>query len=302
MDRLTGMEVFVRVVETGSFTRAAEQTGLSRAMVSKHVLELENRLGVRLLNRTTRKISLTEAGAGYYERSAQIVAEIAEAERAAAQLNLRPRGLLKVNAPMTFGTLHLAPAIPAFIEANPEVTVELTQNDRVVDLVEEGYDLAVRIGRLPDSSLVARRLAPCRMVVCAAPAYLERRGTPRTPDDLTRHDCLGYTYSPDRDLWRFTGPEGERLVRIAGPFRANNGDSLRAAALAGLGLILQPSFILGEDLKAGRLRAVLTDYAAPEIAVHAVYPHGRHVSAKVRQFIDFLVDRFGPEPYWDDWR
>lgn len=301
MDRLTGMEAFARVVETGSFTRAAEQLGISRAMVSKHVMELENRLGVRLLNRTTRKLSLTEAGASYYGRTAQIIAEIDEAEQAASRMNLQPRGLLRVNAPMSFGTLHIAPAIPDFIAAYPDVAVELTQNDRVVDLIEEGYDLAVRVGKLPDSSLIARKLAPCRRVLCASPAYLAKRGEPKRPSDLTGHDCLDYTYSPERNLWRLRGPEGEVQVRVDGSFRANNGDTLRAAAIAGLGLISSPSFIVGEDFRSGLLKPVLCDYRPTELGIHAVYPHNRHVSAKVRSFVDFLAERFGPRPYWDDY-
>jgi|HigsolmetaAR203D_1030402.scaffolds.fasta_scaffold00272_21 DNA-binding transcriptional LysR family regulator len=301
MDRLTAMEAFVRVVETGSFTRAAGQLRLSRAMVSKYVQELENRLGVRLLNRTTRRLSLTEAGAAYYERCARIVADAAEADQVAARLNLSPQGLLKINAPMSFGTRHLAPAIPDFIAAYPAISVEMTQNDHLVDLLEEGYDVAVRIGRLADSSLVARRIAPCRLVICASPAYLDRRGRPRHPDDLADHDCLGYTYSPPPDVWRLSGPDGERQVRISGPFRANNGDTLRAAALAGLGLAIQPTFIVGADIEAGLLEPVLLDHPPPTVTIHAVYPHGRHLSAKVRCFVDFLAERFGPDPYWDRW-
>ncbi|MBV8235668.1 MAG: LysR family transcriptional regulator [Acidimicrobiia bacterium] len=301
MDRLAAMEAFVRVVERGGFTAAAEELRLSRAMVSKHVQDLEEHLGARLLNRTTRKVSLTEAGRVYYERSLQLLADLAETEEAVGELQARPRGRLRVNAPVSFGALHLAAAVADYMAAYPEVTVELTLNDRIVDLVEEGYDLALRIARLTDSSLIARRLAPCRMAVCASPAYLGRAGQPEHPDDLTRHNCLGYSYGQARDEWRFDGPEGAASVRVRGTLQANNGDALRAAALRGAGLVLLPSFIVGADLTAGRLVPVLSGYRVPELGIHAVYPHSRHLSAKVRSFVDFLVPRYGETPTWDAW-
>jgi DNA-binding transcriptional LysR family regulator len=301
MDRLAAMEAFVRVVERGGFTAAAEDLRLSRAMVSKHVQDLEEHLGARLLNRTTRKVSLTEAGRVYYERSTQLLADLAETEGAVGELQAKPRGRLRVNAPVSFGALHLGAAVADYMAAHPEVTVELTLNDRVVDLVEEGYDLAVRIARLADSSLIARRLAPCRMVVCASPDYLERTGRPRTPEDLPGHNCLGYSYGQARDEWRFDGPDGPAAVRVRGGFQANNGDVLRAAALRGAGLVLLPSFIVGTDLVSGGLVPVLPGYRVPELAIHAVYPPGRHLSAKVRSFVDFLVPRYGERPAWDAW-
>jgi DNA-binding transcriptional LysR family regulator len=300
MDRLAAMEAFVRVVERGGFTAAAEDLRLSRAMVSKHVQDLEAHLGARLLNRTTRKVSLTEVGRVYHERCAQILADIAETESAVGALQARPRGRLRINAPVSFGALHLTAAVADYMAAHAEVTVELTLNDRVVDLVEEGYDLAVRIARLADSSLIARRLAPCRMVVCASPAYLERRGRPRRPADLAGHDCLDYRYQA-REEWQFEGPEGPVSVRVRGSLEANNGDALRAAAVRGTGVVLQPSFIVGADLAAGRLVPVLPGYRVPELAIHAVYPPGRHLSAKVRSFIDFLAPRYGERPAWDAW-
>ena len=299
MDRLTSMDVFSRVVDAESFSEAARQLGMSRAMASKHVLRLEDRLGVRLLNRTTRRLSPTEAGAAFYERCRRIVSDAEEAELSVSRLHTETRGRLKVNAPMSFGYLHLAPAIPDFVARHSGVRVDMTMNDRFVDLIEEGYDLAVRIGRLADSSLIARKLAPSRMVVCGAPEYLRRHGTPATPDDLRGHNCLVYTYPASHEVWRFSGPDRDYAVRIGGNFRANNGDALRAAALRGLGLALLPTFIIGEELRSGGLQAVLTGYTAADRSIYAVYPHGRHLSAKVRVFIDFLTERFGPEPYWD---
>jgi DNA-binding transcriptional LysR family regulator len=301
-DRLTALEVFTRIVETGSFTLAAAELNLSRGAVSKHMTVLEDRLGVRLLNRTTRRSSLTEAGTAFYERCRQLLADLEEAELQAGQAALCPRGVLKISAPMSFGIHHLAPALPDYLRAYPEVTVDLALNDRVVDLVDEGFDVAIRIRRLDDSSLIARRIAPCRMVVCAAPAYLAARGEPRVPADLARHDCLAYTYAARGDVWEFTGPEGVETVRVTGRFRANNGDALGAAAAAGYGIIIQPTFIVSDQLASGVLRPILTDYRLAESSIFAVWPPGRHVSAKLRSFVDFLAARFGPEPYWDRWR
>ncbi|MBR0671615.1 LysR family transcriptional regulator [Neoroseomonas soli] len=301
MDRLAAMEAFVKVVERGGFTAASDDLRLSRAMVSKHIQDLEAHLGARLLNRTTRRVSLTEVGRLYYDRSVQLLADLAEAEGVVGALQTTPRGRLRVNAPVSFGALHLAPAIVDFMKAQPDVTVELTLNDRVVDLVEEGYDLAVRIARLADSSLIARRLAPSRTVVCASPAYLEQRGWPGQPADLVHHDCLLYSYDVGGDEWHLDGPDGTVAIRVRGRLQANNGDALRAAALRGAGLVAMPSFIVGADLAAGRLVPVLPGYRAPELVIHAVYAPGRHLSAKVRSFIDFLVPRFGEWPEWDAW-
>ena len=300
-DRLQRLMVFTRIVDCGSFTAAADQLSMSRAAVSKHLMALEDRLGVRLLNRTTRRCSLTEAGQAFYERGRQILSDLDEAEREAGQTGMRPRGLLKVNAPMTFGTMHLAPAVPAYLEAWPDVSIDMTLNDRVVDLLEEGFDVAVRIGRLADSSLVARRLAPCRMLACAAPAYLARRGRPRVPHELGLHDCLGYAYASNRETWEFAAPDGPLQVRIKGRLRVNNGEALVAAAVAGLGIVMTPSFMASAELADGRLVPVLGDWPSPERGIYAVWPHGRHLSAKVRSFVDFLAGCFGPEPYWDAW-
>ena len=301
MDRLTAMEAFVRVVEKGGFTAAAEDLRLSRAMVSKHVQDLEAHLGARLLNRTTRKLSLTEAGRVYYDRSTQLLAELAETEEAVGELQARPRGRLRVNAPVSFGSLHLAAAIADYMAAYPDVAVELTLNDRIVDLVEEGYDVAVRIARLADSRLIARRLAPCHHVVCASPGYLKGHRRPEHPADLAQHNCLGYSYRARGDEWRFDGPDGSIAIQLKEMLQTNNGDALCAAAVAGGGIAILPTFIAGSDMIAGRLTPILAQYRIPEIAIYALYPPGRHLSVKVRSFVDFLVPRFGERPSWDVW-
>ncbi|MBM3479937.1 MAG: LysR family transcriptional regulator [Alphaproteobacteria bacterium] len=300
MDRIVAMRAFAAVAERGSFVAAARALGMSRAMASRHVQDLEAHLGARLLDRTTRRVAPTEAGRVYHERCAAILAELAEADSAVGVLQARPSGRLRVSAPVSFGSLHVAAAVAEYMAAHPQVSIELALNDRVVDLVEEGHDLAIRIGRLAPSSLIARRLAPCRLVACAAPSYLRRAGAPRTPADLAGHECLGYTYAPARDAWRFVGPGGDdATVHVRGRLHANNGDALRVAALHGAGIVVLPSFIVGADLAAGRLRRVLPRHEAPPIAIHAVRPQGRHLSAKVRSFIDFLVPRFGENPEWD---
>lgn len=299
MDNLTGMAIFARVVEARSFTAAAAALDLSKSAVSKQVARLEDRLGARLLNRTTRRLSLTEVGAAFYERCARILVEVEDAELAVGRLQDAPRGTLRINAPMSFGQLHLAPAVADFLNGHPGLAIDLTLNDRIVDLVEEGYDVAIRISRLADSSLIARRLVPSRRVVCGSPAYFERHGVPRHPADLRRHNCLLYSYLPSAEEWQFVGPDGPAAVRVSGTLRANNGDALEAAMLTGLGVALQPTFIAGRDLQAGRLVAVMPDYVDESASVYAVYPHSRHLSAKVRAFIDFLAARFCPAPPWD---
>lgn len=301
MESLDGIPVFAKVVETGGFTAAARELGLSKSAVSKQVARLEERLGARLLNRTTRRMSPTEVGRAFYERCRRIVDEIEDAEGAVMALQDQPRGTLRVNGPMSFGVRHLAPAIAAFMSAYPDLRVELELNDRMVDVVDEGYDVTIRIARLPDSALVARKLAPMRPVVCAAPSYWEAHGMPDTPDDLRRHNCLLYAYLMSGTDWRFVGPNGvEFEVPVSGSIRANNGDALAAAGVAGLGVLRSPSFIVWEYLRSGQLVAVLPEYGEPGTSIYAVYPHSRHLSTKVRVFVDFLVDRFGPEPYWDD--
>ncbi len=299
MDRLDDMLAFIKVVDTKSFTAAADRLNLSKSVVSRRIGELENRLGARLLNRTTRKLSLTEVGQAYYERCSRILADLEEAEQAVADLHAAPRGRLRVNAPVSFGVRHLAPAVAEFLNRYPLIEVDLELNDRFVDLVDEGYDLAIRIGRLRDSSLIARRLAPARAVVCASPAYLERHGTPQTPEDLSNHRCLIYTNLPTPEIWHFKVDGEVRGVRVSGPMRGNNGDLLRDAAIAGVGIVLSPTFLCGDALSSGALRAFLSDCMIAEASVNAVYPQNRHLSPKVRVFVDFLVQRFGQRPYWD---
>ena len=296
MDLLTSMRVFATVAGTGSFTQAADRLDLSRAMVSKHVAALEAHLGSRLLNRTTRRLSLTESGTAYYERCQQILADIEEAEAAAGQLTSVPQGTLKVTMPLAYGLHRLGTLVAEYARLNPSVKLDLSLSDRYADLVEEGFDLAVRIGALPDSSLIARKLGATRSVVCASPGYLEKYGTPAHPADLARHSCLGYTYTGSGTEWRLSHEDEEENIPITGAIRANNGDMLRLAALNGAGLILQPLFIVEEDLKAGRLVQVLEQYTSSQYGIYAVYPSRKHLSAKVRTFVDFLVAHLGREP------
>ena len=297
MDQLTGLVAFARVVEANGFTAAAGRLGLSKAAVSKQVARLEDRLGVRLLHRSTRRLHLTEAGRDFYERARRIMAEVEEAEHAASSQQESPRGLLRVNAPVSFGVSHLAPVLARFMRRWPELRVEMVLSDRLIDLIEEGFDLAVRVAALPDSSLVARRLCAARQVVCAAPAYLAEHGRPRAPRDLARHDCLIYSYLSTGDEWRFLDADGNPFgVRVAGRLRANNGDALRHAAVAGLGILYVPEFLVAAELASGTLRPVLEEWRTPDGAVHAVYPPGRPVGAKLRVFVDFLVETLGAEP------
>jgi DNA-binding transcriptional LysR family regulator len=301
MDRLRTLQAFVQVAETGSFSEAARRLRSSKSGVSRHVSALEAELGARLLHRTTRALTLTEAGRGYFERASRILAELEEADLSITQLQLAPRGRLRVNAPMSFGFLHLAPAIPDFLRRYPEVEIDMTMNDRLVDLVDEGFDVAVRISKLQDSSLVARKLAPIRRAICASPVYLQERGIPASPDDLEAHECLCYSNIAVSHEWRFAALDGRPwTVEVKGRLSANNGDALVAAALRGLGVISQPTFLVGSHLQAGTLVSVLDEFVPQDLTVSAVYPHSRHLSPKVRAFVDFFAERFGPRPYWDE--
>ncbi len=300
MDRLAAIEAFVRVGESGSFSEAARRLRTSKSAVSRQVSALEAELGARLLHRTTRSLTLTEAERDYLQRASRVLADLEEANQSVTKLQTAPRGKLRVNAPMSFGFLHLAPAIPDFLSRFPEVEIDMVMNDRFVDLVDEGFDVAVRIGNLADSSLVARRLAPIRRALCASPAYLKARGAPTTPDELKQHACLCYSNLSLPHEWRFIDAKGRPWpVEVKGPLTANNGDALRAGAVGGLGLAYLPTFIAGEDLKAGTLETVLDAFVPQDMTLNAVYPHARHLSPKVRAFVDFLASRFGPHPYWD---
>jgi DNA-binding transcriptional LysR family regulator len=300
MDMPGAMIVFAQVVDSRSFSAAAARLGLSKSAVSKQIAKLEDRLGARLLNRTTRTLSPTDAGQEFYERCLRVAREVEEAERAITHLSAEPRGVLRLNAPASFGREYLAPLVPEMLARWPELRIEATFEDRFVDVVAEGFDLVIRITRLQDSSLVARRLAPCRRLVCAAPAYLERHGVPRTPADLARHDCVLYSYATDQNEWEFVGPDGRlETVRVDGRLRANSAEVTLAVLRAGAALALSPDFIVGPDIAAGRLVPLLTDYENPFGAIYAVWPHNRNLAPKVRAVVDFLVERFAVEPIWE---
>lgn len=292
MDRFQSIAAFVSVIENGSFARAAEKLGQSVSAVSRRVAELEEHLDARLLNRTTRRLSLTETGRAFHERAVQLLADLEEAEQGASAGGVTPRGTLKLTAPITYGIRVLAPIVAAFAAKYDQVRVDVDLSDRVVDLVDEGFDLAVRIGEIRSQFLVARRIGATSLVCCAAPSYLERHGTPRTPDDLARHSCLTYEYAATRHQWRFIGADGgDKVVRIGGPLHANNGRMLAALAVEGAGGVCEPDFILGPDIARGALVPILADWKLPAIAVHVAYPSRRHLSAKVRAFVDYLAER-----------
>lgn len=299
MDRMTSMATFVKVVESGGFSAAARTLSMSPSMVTAHVQSLEERLGVRLLNRSTRRVSLTEVGHAYYERCLQILAEADDADQIAQALQSTPRGTLRLNTSIAIPPL-LAPVIAEFVALYPEVSVNLTMSDRMIDLVEEGFDLAVRNMSVPDSSLVVRRVATYRFVVCGAPGYLAARGIPGQPADLSQHNCLVYSHSAWGNEWRFAGPDGEQSVAVEGNLQANSDNALRLAAVHGQGLALAPSFLLIDEIKSGRLVPVLTEFLQTEHAINAIYPHRHHLSAKVRSFIDLLVKHFHEDPGWAD--
>jgi DNA-binding transcriptional LysR family regulator len=293
MDRLLSMRVFVQVIDSGSFAAAAKSLNASPASVTHHVQALEDHLGVQLLNRTTRKLHLTEVGRNFYEHSTRILTQVEDAERCAAALQTTPRGLLRVNTTESFARV-LAPLIAEYCAAHPEVTFDVVTSEHMVDLIEAGFDLALRAGQLPDSSLVSRRLGFGRLIVCAAPAYLERRGTPHAPRDLAGHNCLVYP-SLEHD-WRFNGRDGVNAVDVTGNLRSNSWVVLRRAALAGQGISMLPVILAADDVRDGRLIRLLPDYDLGEIVLQAVYPASRHLSVKVRSFLDFLVQRLREQP------
>ena len=298
-DSLYEMSVFSKVVAAGSLSAAARDLGISTAVVSRRLAALEARLGVRLVNRTTRRLALTDEGAGYHEACTRILGEIEDADAAAAARRVEPQGLLKVALPASFGLKHIAPLIPPFTARFPKIELALSLSDRVVNVIEEGYDLAIRIGELEDSSLAARKLAPNRRVVCASPRYLETRPALRQPDDLLHHNCL--TTTDLQMTWEYQGPDGKRgTVRVAGHYACDNWEVLREWALAGLGVALKSTWDVRRHLADGTLVSLLPGYDfSSEVAIYAIYPHRRHLPAKTRVFIDYLSESFGPEPYWD---
>jgi DNA-binding transcriptional LysR family regulator len=297
MDKFLEMKVFSSVVEAGSFTGATHALDMSKAAVSRYVAELEERLGVRLLHRTTRKLSPTTEGEIFFARCRELLGNLDEAEAEITSRSGEASGLLKVNVPVTFGLMHLAPLWPAFLARHPKLGLDIILSDRVVDLVEDGFDLAVRIGQLPSSTLISRKLASTRMVLCASPDYLKRRGEPAQPGELLQHDVVSYSLFSSGENWGFSGPEGEVSVKVAPRVRTNSGDTCRAFALEHQGIILQPTFIVGADLAQGLLREIMPDYRSIELGVFAVYASRKFVSPKVRLLIDFLVEAF-EDPSW----
>lgn len=301
MDRFADIEALVAVVESGTFSAAGERLGVAKSVISRRVSQLEQRLGSRLLHRTTRRLSLTDAGRNFYQRAVQILADLDDAEQGVSTASAELRGILKVAAPLSFGLAHLSSALTDFLDQHPAIEVSLDLNDRNVNLVEEGFDVAVRIGELQDSTLVARRLGTSRMVTCASRAYLERHGEPLHPDDLQRHTGLQYSNISYKQHWQFVTRDGKTLqaqpqIRI----RANNGEALACAAVAGMGITTGPTFILGRYLKEGKLQRILTDYRRPSLGIFAVTPPGRLVPQRVQLFSEFLSSRFGDQPYWDE--
>ncbi len=300
MDRFENMSVFIRVVEVGSISGAADRLGVAKSAVSRRLKELEEHLGVELFHRTTRKMNLTDTGRAFYHQSVRILEDVIEAEHATSQAHGTLKGSLKIALPSTFGLMHMGPAINEFLQAHPQIEFDLDFNDREVDLIQEGFDLAFRIANLPDSSLIARRLAPIRIVMCASPVYLEEKGMPQSPDELKDHQCLVYSLLRDFEYWHLTDSNGRELRTKIQPYlKASTGEFLKDAAVAGLGIVMLPSFIAYKEIERGALVPILTDYKIPHIDAYAIYPQTRHLSQRVRAFVDFLVKRFEGTPYWD---
>lgn len=300
MDRFADMRMFVAVVDAGSISGAAERLEVAKSAVSRRLTDLEARLGAELLHRTTRRLGLTHSGRAFFERAQRILADLEEAEQAVSQAHGAIRGRLKVALPLSFGLLHLAGLINEFLGLHPEVEFDLDFNDRQIDLMQEGFDLAIRIARLPDSSLIARKLAPIRHALCASPDYLARHGTPARADDLASHAGLVYSNLANPGLWSYVRPDGQPgSVQVPVKLRANNGDFLCRAAIAGQGVILHPTFYLSDAIRTGELVPLLTDHAWPELNAYALYPPTRHLSRRVRAFVDFLAEKLAGEPDWD---
>jgi DNA-binding transcriptional LysR family regulator len=300
MSRLEEAEIFVHVVKAGSFTAAATELGVTKSHVSKQITRLEERLGTRLLQRSTRQLALTEPGLAYYERCAEALAVVTEAEDAATTLQGSPQGTLRVTVPASFGSRYLEPLLAELQAVHPQLQLDVLFADRFVDIVAEGYDVALRWGVLPDSSLVARKLASALSVICGSPEYLAAHGEPSSPEELARHECLRYAYNPEHDKWRLRGSDGEIAVAVSGRLRANSGHHLVVAACRGLGLAFVPEFHAADALCDGRVRRVLPQWG-DEKQLWAVFPHARHLSVKVRVFVDFMAERL-LSPAWCDWR
>jgi DNA-binding transcriptional LysR family regulator len=299
MDKLASLRAFVKVVELGSFSEAGRQLRFSRSAISKYVGDLEHSLGVQLLNRTTRHASPNEAGQAYFERALNVLAEIDAADQAATQLQSTPRGLLRVNGPMSFGTLQLGPAMADFMGLYPELQIQLVLSDEQIDPVQDGFDVTLRIANLESSSLIARKIVPIDRVICASPDYLARHGTPKHPNDLRSHSLLTYGFLLTGNQWKLTGKDGDHWIQPNWTLCANNAEVLRDAAIKGRGIALLPSFLAAEALRTQALRGFLSEYSAPPLTLYAIYPPTRHLAVKVRLFIDFLADRFSGRPAWN---
>jgi len=300
MDRFENMGTFIRVVEAGSISGAADRLGVAKSAVSRRLKELEEHLGVELFHRTTRQMNLTDNGRAFYHQCVRILEDVLEAELTTSQAHGTLKGSLKVALPSSFGLMHMGPAINEFLKEHPQIKFDLDFNDREVDLIQEGFDLAVRIANLPDSSLIARRLAPIQAVMCASPDYLEHMGIPQSPDELIEHQCLVYSLLRDFEYWHLSDAKGNVIKTKIRPYlKSSTGEFLRDAAVEGLGIVLVPSFIAYKEIDRGTLVPLLEDYKPPQINAYAVYPQTRHLSLRVRSFVDLLVNRFEGTPYWD---
>jgi len=300
MDRFDNMDTFIRVVEAGSISGAANRLGVAKSAVSRRLKELEEHLGAELFHRTTRRMNLTETGRSFYQQAVRILEDVIEAELSASQAHGDLQGSLKVALPLSFGLMHLGPAINEFMQQHPQIEFDLDFNDREVDLMQEGFDLAIRIANLPDSSLIARKLAPIQPVMCASPEYLQRMGTPQSPEELINHQCLVYNLLRDYEHWHLLDAENKPIkIKIRPHLKASNGGFLTDVAVSGQGIIYVPSFIVHKEIERGELKPILTDYKGPQTAAYAIYPQTRHLSQRVRAFVDFLVKRFEGTPYWD---
>jgi DNA-binding transcriptional LysR family regulator len=303
MEHLTDIAVFVQVVKADSFTAAAQELELSRSVISKYVTRLEQRLGVRLLNRTTRRLSLTEAGLRFYQQSQAALTQLDSAEAEVHAMQASPKGQLRISAPSSFGVLHLAPLIPKLQQAYPDLTIDLSIDDHQIDMVDTGIDVAIRIADLPDSTLIAKRVACCHYVVCTAPEYIKQYGYPKIPEDLSKHKCLLFQFWNTPSQWNFMSKEQHYIsVPVRGEIICNNSLALREILLRGSGITMAPTFLVGDDIAHNRLVSVLDDYQIKPISVYAVYPHRQYLAAKVRAFLDFLPTHINPDkPYWDDY-
>ncbi|MFB2642946.1 LysR substrate-binding domain-containing protein [Shewanella bicestrii] len=293
MDHFSALPIFVSVVECGSFSAAGQKLGLSKSAISKRITQLEQHLGIQLLQRTTRSLSLTDAGARYFEYIRPAVQLTQEGLDAISELQQTPKGNLRISVPMVFGRLYIAPLIAEFLKRYPDIQLQMQMDDKTTDLISGGFDLAIRIGELPDSSLIARKIAPCLSVICASPAYLAQHGLPMVPSELTQHNCLFYSYFQDGVEWSFLSPDGMQRIQPKGNYQVNNSDAIHLACLDGLGIANLPRFIVESDLQAGRLQTILTDFPLPEHGIYAVYPQRKYLPTKVKVLIEFLMEKLG---------